>query len=126
MTIILRAATRGSPLALWQTNHIAQLLNKASTPHLGKASVTNPTPKQSHQLPHQTAVLKPAAVLKPVVITTTGDRRPTTPIHEMGGKGVFVKEVQNAVLDGRADIAVHSTKDLPSVSHSRFNVSGDS
>ena len=39
----------------------------------------------------------------------------TVPIHELGGKGVFVKEVQAAVLDGRADIAVHSAKDLPSM-----------
>jgi hydroxymethylbilane synthase len=49
-----------------------------------------------------------------VVVVTTGDRRPATPIREMGGKGVFVKEVQAAVLDGRADVAVHSAKDLPS------------
>src|SRR3954469_11911434 len=49
-----------------------------------------------------------------VVVETTGDRRTDVPIHEMGGRGVFVKEVQAAVLDGRADIAVHSAKDLPS------------
>src|SRR5205823_10106742 len=49
-----------------------------------------------------------------VVVTTTGDLRTDTPIHEMGGTGVFVKEVQQAVLDGRADVAVHSAKDLPS------------
>ena len=78
----LRAATRGSRLSLWQTEHIAKLLN---------------------------------VKLEPVIITTTGDRRWNTPIHEMGGKGVFVKEVQSAVLEGHADIAVHSTKDLPSV-----------
>ena len=48
-----------------------------------------------------------------VIITTTGDTRNDTPIHSMGGTGVFVKEVQQAVLDGRADIAVHSAKDLP-------------
>ncbi|MBM3671534.1 MAG: hydroxymethylbilane synthase [Actinobacteria bacterium] len=49
-----------------------------------------------------------------VVVETSGDKRPDTPIHEMGGTGVFVKEVQQAVLDGRADIAVHSAKDLTS------------
>jgi hydroxymethylbilane synthase len=49
-----------------------------------------------------------------VIVETTGDRRPDTPIHAMGGTGVFVKEVQQAVLDGRADLAVHSAKDLPS------------
>ena len=48
------------------------------------------------------------------VVETTGDRRQDVPIHEMGGQGVFVKEVQSAVLDGRADFAVHSAKDLPS------------
>lgn len=50
-----------------------------------------------------------------VVVDTAADRRLDVPIWEMGGKGVFVKEVQAAVLDGRADCAVHSAKDLPSV-----------
>lgn len=49
-----------------------------------------------------------------MIVSTTGDQQPDTPIHAMGGTGVFVKEVQQAVLDGRADIAVHSAKDLPS------------
>ena len=49
-----------------------------------------------------------------VRVDTVADRRQDVPIWEMGGKGVFVKEVQAAVLDGRADIAVHSGKDLPS------------
>ncbi|MCU1457331.1 MAG: hydroxymethylbilane synthase [Actinomycetia bacterium] len=49
-----------------------------------------------------------------VVIATEGDRRTDVPIHELGGTGIFVKEVQAAVLDGRADVAVHSAKDLPS------------
>ena len=51
--------------------------------------------------------------VEPVVVTTTGDQRADVPIWQMGGQGVFVKEVQAAVLDGRADIAVHSAKDLP-------------
>ncbi len=84
---MLRAATRGSPLARWQTIHVNELLSTAC----GVQTV-------------------------PVVVSTEGDRRATTPIHRMGGKGVFVKEVQQAVLDGRADIAVHSAKDLPSQS----------
>ncbi|MGH9066133.1 MAG: hydroxymethylbilane synthase, partial [Acidimicrobiales bacterium] len=50
-----------------------------------------------------------------VVVETTGDRRTDLPIASIGGQGVFVKEVQVAVLEGRADIAVHSAKDLPSV-----------
>ncbi len=80
----LRAATRGSALARWQTAHVAGLLTEA-----GVGSV------------------------EPVVVSTTGDRRADRPIHTMGGKGVFVAEVQAAVLDGRADVAVHSAKDLP-------------
>ena len=81
----LRAATRGSELALWQTNYIGEML----------------------------AATDPSIDVEPVVVSTSGDRDTTTPIWEIGGKGVFVKEVQAAVLDGRADIAVHSGKDLP-------------
>ena len=81
----LRAATRASALARCQTGIVAGLLAEAG-----------------------------GAVTEPVAVSTTGDRRTGTPIHAMGGKGVFVKEVQAAVLDGRADIAVHSAKDLPS------------
>jgi hydroxymethylbilane synthase len=77
---MLRAATRGSALARWQTSFVLDLLGGG----------------------------------EPVVVETTGDRRADVPIHEIGGRGVFVKEVQAAVLDGRADIAVHSAKDLPS------------
>ena len=83
---VLRAATRGSALARRQTSIVASLL-------AGTCGVAT----------------------EPVVVSTTGDRQPDDPIHAMGGKGVFVKEVQAAVLDGRADIAVHSAKDLPSV-----------
>ena len=80
----IRAATRGSALALRQTRHVASLL-------------------------------APSGIeIEEVGVSTSGDRRQDIPIHEMGGKGVFVKEVQAAVLDGRADIAVHSMKDLPS------------
>ena len=50
-----------------------------------------------------------------VVVDTQGDVDKTTPIWQLAGRGVFVKEVQAAVLDGRADIAVHSGKDLPAV-----------
>jgi len=49
-----------------------------------------------------------------VFVDTHGDLNATTPLHLMGGQGVFVKEVQRAVLENRADIAVHSAKDLPS------------
>ena len=50
-----------------------------------------------------------------VYVQTTGDQRQDVPLHQIGGQGVFVKEVQRAVLDGRADFAAHSAKDLPSV-----------
>lgn len=80
----LRAATRGSALARWQTAHVHRLLETA----------------------HGRGVDE-------VIVSTVGDRDTVTPIHSMGGKGVFVKEVQAAVLDGRADLAVHSGKDLP-------------
>lgn len=50
-----------------------------------------------------------------VVVDTAGDRRQDRPVWDIGGQGVFVKEVQAAVLDGRADAAVHSAKDLPSL-----------
>ena len=83
--LVLRAATRASALARCQTGIVAGLLAEAG-----------------------------GVVTDSVAVSTTGDRRTDTPIHAMGGKGVFVKEVQAAVLDGRADIAVHSAKDLPS------------
>lgn len=56
----------------------------------------------------------PGLEVELVVVETSGDRRLDVPIWELGGQGVFVKEVQAAVLDGRADLAVHSAKDLPS------------
>jgi hydroxymethylbilane synthase len=82
---VLRAATRGSALALRQTAHVGTLLAEAS-----------------------------GVPVEQVVVETAGDRRQDVPIWEIGGRGVFVKEVQTAVLEGRADFAVHSAKDLPS------------
>lgn len=83
MTRVLRAATRGSKLALWQTNRIAELLG---------------------------------VEIELVIVQTTGDKtqKQNIPLEQIGGQGVFVKEVQTAVLEGRADFAVHSAKDLPS------------
>src|SRR5207302_8124183 len=49
-----------------------------------------------------------------VLVSTTGDRDQRADLHAIGGTGVFTKEVQQAVLEGRADVAVHSAKDLPS------------
>ena len=84
----LRAATRSSPLAQLQTALVAALVGA---------------------LPSGRAVTS-------VLVDTLGDRTQTanTPLHRIGGQGVFVKEVQEAVLRGDADFAVHSAKDLPS------------
>lgn len=81
----LRLATRGSPLALWQAEHVRDLL----------------------------VGLDPALRVEVVPVSTEGDRRTDVPLWRIGGKGVFATEVQAAVLDGRADVAVHSAKDLP-------------
>jgi len=82
---VLRAATRGSALARWQTDHVSALLHRQGVDGV-----------------------------EAVIVQTEGDRRQDVPIEAIGGRGVFVKEVQAAVLDGRADFAVHSAKDLPS------------
>ena len=66
-----------------------------------------------HQTDLVAAMLGPDVEVEPVVVSTVGDRRQDVALHQIGGQGVFVKEVQAAVLDGRADIAVHSAKDLP-------------
>ena len=86
MTVRLRVATRGSRLAQWQANAVGDLL-RSSDPHIE---------------------------IDLVVVTTTGDTRTDVPLHSVGGQGVFVREIQEAVLAGEADIAVHSAKDLPS------------
>jgi hydroxymethylbilane synthase len=56
----------------------------------------------------------PALAVELLLVDTTGDQRQDVPLHTIGGQGVFVKEVQRAVLDGRAHLAAHSAKDLPS------------
>lgn len=82
---LLRIATRQSALALWQANHIKlQLLT-----------------------------LHPHLKIELIGITTSGDKTLDTPLNKMGGKGLFVKELENALLAGEADIAVHSMKDVP-------------
>ena len=81
----LRLATRGSRQALGQARAVAAAIEAAT-----------------------------GTSVEFVLIETTGDRRLDVPLHTIGGQGVFVKEVQRAVLDGRADLAVHSAKDLPS------------
>lgn len=81
---VIRIATRGSELALAQARFVADRIQK--------------------ELDHETELL---------VIKTQGDKILDVPLAEIGGKGLFVKEIEEALLDGRADVAVHSAKDLP-------------
>ena len=81
----LRIGTRGSALALWQANHVKRSLEEAS---LG-------------------------ILVEVVVIKTSGDRIQDRALLEVGGKGLFVKEIQAALLEKSVDLAVHSLKDYP-------------
>ncbi|PWV62291.1 hydroxymethylbilane synthase [Plasticicumulans acidivorans] len=85
MTERLRIATRKSPLALWQAEHVAERLRAAH----------------------------PGLEVELVGLSTQGDRILDAPLAKVGGKGLFVKELELAMIDGRADIAVHSMKDVP-------------
>jgi hydroxymethylbilane synthase len=83
---VIRIATRGSVQARTQAQFVADALQVA---HAG-------------------------LTVELLFVETMGDRRQDVPLHTIGGQGVFVKEVQRAVLDGRAHLAAHSAKDLPS------------
>jgi hydroxymethylbilane synthase len=85
MITSLTIATRGSKLALWQAKHVAGLIRK------------------SHA--HIDVALK--------VVKTSGDKILDVPLAKVGGKGLFVKEIEEAILAGEADLAVHSMKDVP-------------
>jgi len=78
-------ATRGSALALWQANHVKDRL----------------------------ATVAPEMAVELLVIKTSGDLIQDIPLAKVGGKGLFVKEIEQALLDGNADLAVHSMKDVP-------------
>ncbi len=82
---ILRIATRSSPLAIWQAEYVQQRLES----------------------------LHEGLRVELVRIKTQGDKILDTPLAKIGGKGLFVKELEEAMMDGRADIAVHSMKDVP-------------
>lgn len=82
----LRIATRSSAQARTQAEHLG-------------AAIASATPGTS---------------IEYVFVDTSGDLDRSTPLHQLGGQGIFVKEVQRAVLEGRADVAAHSAKDLPS------------
>ena len=83
----IRIATRRSPLALWQAEYIAAELER----------------------------LFPGVTTELIKIVTKGDKILDVPLAQVGGKGLFTKEIDEALLDGRADIAVHSMKDVPTV-----------
>ena len=87
MAQVIRLATRESALAMWQANYVKSALQSAH----------------------------PNLRVEIVGMTTQGDRDKSSPLNRLGGKGVFVKELEVALLEGRADIAVHSMKDVPSV-----------
>jgi hydroxymethylbilane synthase len=87
---LLRLGTRGSPLALAQANLVRTLL----------ARVTG----------------APETAFEIVVIKTTGDAIQDRPLSEVGGKGLFTKEIEEALLTERIDLAVHSAKDMPTIS----------
>ena len=91
-TIVI--ATRESPLALWQANYVRALL--------------------------QTKY--PGSEVTLMGMTTEGDRRLGSSLAKIGGKGLFVKELEQALQDGRADIAVHSMKDVPMVLPAGFQI----
>ena len=78
-------ATRKSPLAMWQAEHVTALLEKAY----------------------------PDLEVQLLGMKTQGDKILDTPLSKIGGKGLFVKELEQGILDGKADIAVHSMKDVP-------------
>jgi hydroxymethylbilane synthase len=59
------------------------------------------------------ARLEPELTIEELTVTTTGDRIQDRPLSEVGGKGLFVKEIEQSLIDGQADIAVHSSKDIP-------------
>ncbi len=82
---IIRIATRKSPLAMWQAEHVAAELKKAH----------------------------PGLQVELLGMSTQGDKILDTPLAKIGGKGLFVKELEQGMLAGEADIAVHSMKDVP-------------
>ena len=90
----LRVGTRGSKLALWQAGEVSRLLRDA-----GYGSELH-------------------------VVKTSGDRRHDVPLAAMGGKGLFIKELEEALERGDIDVAVHSLKDVPSIVPEHFTLAG--
>ncbi|HEU4886417.1 MAG TPA: hydroxymethylbilane synthase [Thermoanaerobaculia bacterium] len=86
----LRIGTRGSQLALWQANEVQRLLGLAG---------------------HDSEI---------AIVKTTGDKRQDVPLAAIGGKGLFIKELEEALERGEIDVAVHSLKDVPSLIPEHF------
>ncbi|HUJ01448.1 MAG TPA: hydroxymethylbilane synthase, partial [Usitatibacter sp.] len=76
--------------------------------------------RQSEMVAAELRARHPGLVVELVGMTTRGDRVLDRPLAQVGGKGLFVKELESALDDGRADIAVHSLKDVPMVIEPRF------
>src|SRR6516162_5352648 len=91
----VRIGTRGSQLARWQANTVAARLTESGAP---------PT--------------------RIVVIRTTGDELQDRPLSEVGGKRLFVKEIEDALLRGEVDLAVHSSKEMPAVLPAGLAIAG--
>lgn len=94
MSSLIRIATRQSALALWQAEHVASRLRAAH----------------------------PGIVIELVSMTTRGDQISDRPLAQIGGKGLFLKELEVAMLERRADIAVHSYKDVPMDLEPEFSI----
>ena len=88
----LRIGSRGSQLALWQANHIAALLRE-----------------RGHEIELE-------------IIKTTGDKITNVALAKVGTKGMFTKEIEEALAEGRVDLAVHSLKDLPTELSAGFEI----
>jgi hydroxymethylbilane synthase len=95
---VLRIGTRGSPLALAQAHMVQAALADANG--------------------------IPLAAIEICTIKTTGDRIQDRPLAEAGGKGLFTKEIEEALLAGAVDLAVHSSKDMPTILHPRLLLTG--
>ena len=95
MPKIIRIATRKSPLALWQAEKVSELIQNIDN----------------------------SIEIELIKITTTGDKIQDKPLYEIGGKSLFLKELEQALLENDCDIAVHSMKDMPAELHEELIIS---
>ena len=95
MPKIIKIATRKSPLALWQARRVSELLKSMDS----------------------------SLVIQLVKITTEGDKILDKPLYDIGGKSLFLKELEQSLLNEECDIAVHSMKDMPAILHNDLKIS---